>query len=237
MAHDAIQRLLKSWSTADPTINYSLHFAAVTLYARPFLPTPTSRGKIQYPVKRLKGAPGFDQELHLHIVDVRNRLVAHRDYGVSRSTMYMQLIGDERLPIALGANVKVLAGIHRRELAERYEKHLGACKRWIEEVLKREMESLGEEALRNPTAFDSTNNMPEDEAKVSISTEDQLMPGPSGSAGAVEDPKFASQLAGYRYEMLTHRTPLVKSGVVKLHVHGVLQEITITVPFDPRGGG
>jgi hypothetical protein len=234
MAHDAICKLLHSWASADATVNYSLHFTAVTLYARPFLPTATSSGKVQYPIKDLKETPGFDQELHQHIIDVRNTLVAHRDYGVSHSTMYLKSLGDEEMPVALGANVKVLAGIDERPLAERYERHFCVCRSVVEEILTREMKNLGEEAFRRPAAFNATTNLPVDRARVEISTSDQILPGPSGPANGVEDPGSAAEICGYRYVTLTHQTPLVKSGAVKLHFDGALQDVTFTAPFGPR---
>ncbi|WP_147302573.1 hypothetical protein [Ectopseudomonas oleovorans] len=61
-------------------VKSALFYKAVIRYARPFLNSNSSDGKLMYPVRRLKRYEGFDSEMHEHLIDVRNALVAHDDF-------------------------------------------------------------------------------------------------------------------------------------------------------------
>src|ERR1700722_5351001 len=106
MARNSANAILQQWTSQSAENNSALHSSCVIAYARPFTNAATKNGNIQYPTKKLMKAPGFDKELHFHILDLRHRLVAHSDYGIFPSTMYLQAIGDDRLPVTLGINVK-----------------------------------------------------------------------------------------------------------------------------------
>ena len=58
----------------------ALYTSAVVAYARQFLPSNTKYSERRtYPTRHLKADPRFDQKIHAHLMDVRNKLIAHDD--------------------------------------------------------------------------------------------------------------------------------------------------------------
>lgn len=58
----------------------SIFYWAVIRYAKPFLNTTTESGQKRYPVKHLRQVEGFSIEMHKHLLNVRNTLIAHDDF-------------------------------------------------------------------------------------------------------------------------------------------------------------
>jgi hypothetical protein len=173
-------------------------------------------------------ASGFDKGLHIHILDLRNRIVAHGDYGIFPSTMYVQTIGDEQIPLTLGINVKGILGIESHDLAQRYEKHLSVCDLTLESILNHECKELASEARMHPIEFHKTHNIPEVKETVEVGPELKDLPRPLGPAGGVESPVFPEGLSGYRYVMLTHQISLIESGKHMITEDGIAKEIIFT---------
>lgn len=229
MAHEHISAILAGWETNTIPTLAGLHSASVIAYARPFTPALTKEGKVAYPTSVLKKAPRFDHELHLHLLDLRNRLIAHADYDLLASTMYLQIVGDEKLPIAMGVNVKSMHGIEARSLAERYQVHFLACMESIEETLNRELRDLATQAQKHPEEFDATHNVPAAMLGAKLTTELQEFPGPTGPTSDVAEPSFPEGLSGYRYLTLRHEVALIVSGTYTIHESGVPKEVTFEV--------
>jgi hypothetical protein len=58
----------------------ALYMSAVVTYARQFLPSNTNYGERRtYPTRHLKSDARFDQKIHTHLMDVRNKMIAHDD--------------------------------------------------------------------------------------------------------------------------------------------------------------
>jgi hypothetical protein len=228
MSKSNIAELLRGWDLHSAEIKNALHSNSVVSYARVFVHSAAHTGKITYPSRRLVQADGFDRELHEHIVDLRNQIVAHNDYGVFPSTMYLQTIGDERLPVALGVNVKGIFGIASRELAERYERHFTVCDSKLEELLNRECAELAAEAKVYPETFKATHNIPQ--SRESFVTGDSFgdLPPPTGPAGRVEDPSLAEGLSSYSYLTLTHQIALLTDGEYTITTNGTQQTIELS---------
>ncbi len=74
-----IGKLLDGWDTLDEDIKSALFTSVVIHYARPFTSNETKEGKRKYPVSQFKGVPKFDRQLHDHLCDLRDKLVAHQD--------------------------------------------------------------------------------------------------------------------------------------------------------------
>jgi hypothetical protein len=136
--------------------------------------------------------------------------------------MYLQAIGDERLPVTLGINVKGMLGIASRDLASRYEKHIAICAHRLEEVLSQECNELAAQAKLYPDAFNSTHNIPEIREKLIPSDSNfSDLPRAAGAAGTVEEPSFPDGLSGYNYVLLTHQIPLQDSGEYVVTIDGI----------------
>lgn len=228
-AHSFIAGMLQGWATIDPTTNAALHTACVIAYSRPFTTARTAEGTVIYPLKDLKRVPSFDAEFHSHLMDLRDRLIAHADYGIFPSTMYMQTIGDEKLPIRLGIKVKGMLGIESRSLAGKYEKHIAAAAVTIESSLNRDCTELAEHARRHPAVFESTHNVPLASREVKFGVTEEAFPEPTGEAATVEEPSFPEHLSGYRYQTLTHEIALITGGTYVIHENGVPKEIILSV--------
>jgi hypothetical protein len=228
MARDGANAILRQWKSQSAEINSALHSSCVIAYARPFTNAATKNGNVKYPTKRLMAASGFDKELHDHILDLRHRLIAHSDYGIFPSSMYLQAIGDERLPLTLGINVKGIFGIESHDLALRYEKHFSICAMTLEQILNLECNELALEARIHPSEFHKTHNIPEVKGELSSGSEFRDLPRPMGPAGVVENPVFPQGLSGYRYLTLTHQISLVESGKYVVTVDGIAKEINLS---------
>jgi hypothetical protein len=229
MAHEYIVAILGSWGTVDITIEAALHSACVIAYSRAFTAAATKCGKLTYSTKSVKAAPGFDGELHKHILDLRHRLVAHSDYDMFPSTMYLQTVGDERLPLKLGIKAKGIVGIRTRDLATRYEKHLSACVAGIERALNRDCSRLVSQSRLHPTAFQQTHNVPETMEEFVVGTIRTDLPDPTGPTSHVTDPAFPKGLSDYSYITLTHEVALIEGGDYVVNVRGVPTELTFSV--------
>jgi hypothetical protein len=228
LAHECIQVSLSQWNSVPSIVSAALHSNCVIAYARPFTSAMTKRGKIHYPSKEHKAVAGFDGELHRHIMDLRDRIVAHSDYAIFPSTMFLQAMGDEKLPISLGLNVKGLVGIESRGLAERYEKHLSCCTNAVETALNKACTHLAEQARLYPAAFDKTHNIPTTVQQIAATKQPTALI-PAGPAAGVENPPFPPGLTEYRYQTLRHEIALIEPGTYKITVNGAPTEVTFTV--------
>jgi hypothetical protein len=224
-AHERVMVLLREWEAADPVVLGALHSAAVVAYCQPFTDTKTNRGSIQYRLASLKGAAGFDRDLHDHLLELRNKLIAHADYAVLPSTIAMQVVGDEQLPIRIVANVKTFAGLADRGLAERLKSHLDACSAGLDRALNTELRNLAREGQKYPKTFGATHNLPLTSDEVHITGEWSNVPDPSGPAATVGEPEFPAGFIGYRYVLDQHRLGLIERGKYTVFTGGKLAEI------------
>lgn len=212
--------------------------ACVIAYARPFTTARTGDGRqIVYGDREIKRAPGFDVELHEHIKVLRRKIIGHNDYTVFPSTMLVQTLGDEQLPLQLDINVKGMMGLADRELADRYEKQCGRCAAAIKETLTADCRQLSDMAKRHPAEFDKTHNLPGASCSFTLTAENVALPKPIGPGSVVQNPQFQDGLIGYHYVTLTHTVPLVENGSLLVTVDGVPAEFIFTVGADADGKG
>lgn len=231
-AHDYVALILDRWTAADLSSLIALHSACVVAYARPFTPAFTRHGRVQYGTRALEKARGFDRQLHSHLVELRHRLIAHGDYDLLPSTMYVQTIGDEMLQISIGVNVKTMAGLASSGLAQRYRAHFLACMSALEERLNQELRELATEARKYPSEFNATHNVRMDTRQWQPSSRLAEFPGPTGPASDVEEPSFPEGMSGYRYVILRHQFALIESGTYTVHTDGKPVQVTFTVGPD-----
>jgi len=204
----------------------------VIAYGRPFTPTKTKIGKVAYNIAALKRVEGFDRQLHAHLLEIRNRLIAHADYDVLLSTMYLQTIGDEKLPVRAGLNVKTVYGISSRALGERYQNHFRVCLSSIEKTLDQEFRELAVHAKKYPAVFQATTNLPEAVQEWTSVTEIADLPGPNGPAAGVAEPSFPDGLKEYGYLMIRHTLSLLEPGTHTFHTDGVPHHVEVSLKDD-----
>lgn len=230
-SHDYALRLFSEWGRHDPIILSALHSATVMAYSRPFSQSKTSQGSREFPVKDLKRvAPNFDDEMHRHILRLRNQIIAHSDYSWLRSTMFYQAIGDGgSLPVELGINVKRIRGIEDRALSERYLEHVASCVMRLSTIFDEEFNNLARQVRDDPSLFGLTANIPTEISRDGPNPNLTALPPPKGAASNVEEPDFSDKIGGYRFEMLTHKRALVRSGTYLVLVNGTPQEFTFVI--------
>ena len=190
----------------DREIAAALHSAAVTAYAQAFTEARTARGAVTYKTRSLRRVSGFDGRLHEHLMQLRNRFIAHADYGPLPGAMDFQKIGDLR--VAINVRVKRLEGIASPPLLERYLSHVRACKAAVETMLNRELQELAQAAERSPEAFEASHNVPAFGTPLAATGQFEDLP----DGLTVPDAEFDSGLAGYDYVTLSHCLPLIQSG-------------------------
>jgi hypothetical protein len=205
----------------------------VVAYTRPFTTAKTKVGKVQYPTRDLKREPGFDTALHEHLFVLRDQLIAHSDYSLLRSTMFVKEIGDPgcELPISVGLNVKRIVGLELRELAERYVRHFSSCVTRVARTFDAEFDEFARLTRDHPDYFRRTATLPIERIEHGPIPTLRPLPGPTGPAGNVKEPEFAAELSGYKYQKLTHERGLLKSGTYAVRINGAFVDYT----FDVRG--
>jgi hypothetical protein len=225
IARDSAKAILQNWGNGNLISSAAFHVTAVISYCRPFVDARAKGMKIFYPAKTLLSSDRFDKDLHSHILELRNRIIAHADYGIFPSTMFTQTIGDDDVFLLLGIKAKGIFGIESKELAVRYEAHFSACMDRIEEKLKAECNELALESKLHPKEFNATHNVPAATQPLQSSEEFTQLPGPIGPASSVQNPTFSKDFSGYHYLEITHTTPLIESGTHRIMSGGKLIEI------------
>jgi hypothetical protein len=146
-AHLFINRLVEGWDTLDAVIQAALFRSAVTIYARPFVKNKRkSKKNFRFPISSvLKTVPDFDPDLHDHICRLRQTLIAHHDTSVVNAQIGHTRIKPEEFSRELTVQTygmsRALHAIAKREIAERYLKHIVACKAYF---LQATHDALGE---------------------------------------------------------------------------------------------
>jgi len=221
-------KVIDCWTGNDFVVLSALHTACVAAYCRPFTSQKTKDGQRLYPDKLLKNTQGFDKELHEHLIILRKKMIAHSDYDILRSTMYMMSMPDNKTPISVGINVKSLAGIELSQLAERYVAHFSFCVQHIQKTFKDEFRELANHLRKHPNHFEET--MQRKKIDLPPSKELKKLTGPVGPASTVEEPSFPADLSGYRYILYRHELPLIESGSYKFtNDDGSQGEMTLVV--------
>jgi len=74
-----MEKFAEKETCRDQSIKEALFQAAIISYAKPFITTETTKGKVQLPTKPLQNTPLFEVNVHKHMVDLRHKLIAHDD--------------------------------------------------------------------------------------------------------------------------------------------------------------
>lgn len=138
-AYQQMKKWYDEWDTLDELTKSALFTSIIIHYSRPFTLNRIAHGKHQYKTTYLKKAPGFDAELHKHIMnDIRDQIVAHHDrralktrighlINVVRVKLDNSQFDDWRIPLRTFAISKGVRFITSKEHAKRYLDHLTVC--------------------------------------------------------------------------------------------------------------
>jgi hypothetical protein len=139
---------LQDWDHLDDELKSALLYSAIIHYARPFC------FKKNYGGKKLRNSVGFDAELHEHLVNLRNELIAHQDNETLKAIVghgYCDLALSGTTTTALISTqcaVKALHRINNKDVARRYTSHLESCISSLQEIMNNHLEEIHDMALK-----------------------------------------------------------------------------------------
>jgi hypothetical protein len=167
VARDAILRIQQGIDPElDPhsQLTSSLFQQAVTFYARQFKQALNQYAEKQnYPVGSLAKHDNFDGALHIHIIGIRDQLVAHNDsrelppqINVLTFTMRQDGLPVATFPIGATLTSYSLASAATTSFLTRMAAHLSACVEVAEAKMHAGLHNYIDEAIKYPNAnFDS----------------------------------------------------------------------------------
>jgi hypothetical protein len=144
-ALQCLMKLHEGWELLDEVVKSALFTSAVVHYARPFGVNKAERGSQSYGIGELKRAAGFDRELHDHLLDLRNKVVAHQDGTLLRARaghLMLRLREHEvEIPVQTLAVAMAVQGFGTKEILTRCLNHLKVC---VETVWESVQQALGD---------------------------------------------------------------------------------------------
>ena len=135
----SFERLCTLAGSDDHILVSSFFHTGVIRYAKPFTSTISKSKKILYGYKKLKSQAGFSEDLHKHILNVRDTLIAHDDldqieprvlsHGISMAPSNLNI------PVTLAIANKCIS--HPADLlgAQKLKSHIAATLSGIEKNL------------------------------------------------------------------------------------------------------
>jgi len=141
-------------NTQDPILMPSMFYWSVIRYAKPFLNSKFEGGKICYPIKNIKNTEGFSEEIHDHIITVRNALVAHDDFTeiTPRILKFGMTLADEDffIPTSIVVSNKCISFPCSPETVQKMQVHAQACCNVIHIKLIKDIEEIRSITLSKP---------------------------------------------------------------------------------------
>lgn len=147
-------RFLSLVPTKDHILLSSVFCFAVVKYAKPFVDTETPFGKTRYPTRHLKSASAFDAELHRHLIELRNTLVAHDDLESIEPRILQMCMAvqpaDFNIPVSIGLSNKCLAYPITPESVVNLRAHVAACVQGALNKVHQDLARVRDAALKYP---------------------------------------------------------------------------------------
>lgn len=130
-ALEGFNRFSQIFASKDHLLLSAVFCFAIVKYAKPFTDTETSFGRTRYPVRHLKVESDFDHELHTHLIELRNTLIAHDDLESiePRILQFCLSIAPSgfSVPISIGVSNKCLSYPIDTQSVEKLRAHVEAC--------------------------------------------------------------------------------------------------------------
>lgn len=141
---------------------HAIYKAASVTYCRPFIPSrsPGARPVPGHPIREYQGEVGFDRSVHDHLLDLRNRFLAHADpYAfqprLGRAVYQFDFDTGEQSTSTFGLFTCVYSwdGLRDRSYLDQILKHVDAFCRAVGSVLQGRLSQLQQILLANPDAL------------------------------------------------------------------------------------
>lgn len=153
-SHAAFGRLVALLPAGDHLLLSSVFCFAVVKYAKPFIETETPFGKTKYPSRHLKKVEGFSTEVHEHLLELRNTLVAHDDLESiePRILQFCMSIGETgfAVPVSVAVSNKCLAFPIDQQVVLKLTSHVAVCTAAVLEKIQSHLAEIRETTLKYP---------------------------------------------------------------------------------------
>jgi hypothetical protein len=164
-AASSFQKLVEVGSTADADVRSALHTAGVINYARPFSNNLSKGGhRTSFAKKIIKGHQNFDDNIHLQLMLLRNKLIAHSDADYADGRLFRKSLDlhveQGQFKMLVGASVLTLT-VHMledMELAKRYLAHVKAAEEAAYASLAKRLEEFVRAGQQFPSAMEAASD-------------------------------------------------------------------------------
>jgi hypothetical protein len=210
-ARRSVIAMLTNWENPDPEVRAALHSAAVISYARPFSDNRDALGRWSIYPKRYLKHEGFDQALHLHLLMLRSKIIAHHDSEyLSAKLLHARVtvsLGAEAV-IGVSVHVQSLYSIQEPEIARRYAIHFDAALASIDTAMERDLMAYLQLGQQYPVALKATTDEGSAERAAQFSVHDgqtySIPHAQNTKLGQLPVPKLNVGSDGYSYLHTDH---------------------------------
>lgn len=151
---NAFERLAALVQSSDHILLSSVFCFAIVKYAKPFVDTETPFGRTRYPVRLLKTMEGFSAEMHKHLVELRNTLVAHDDLESIEPRLLqfcLSVTGSTvSIPMSIAVSNKCLSYPADLLSVHKVREHVAACVQGVLNKLNSDLARVRDIALKHP---------------------------------------------------------------------------------------
>jgi hypothetical protein len=147
-ATHSFAKLVALGANGDEVLRESLHTAGVIHYGRPFSANRVGDVKYSFPKTIIKSQPGYEEDVHQHLVDLRNKLVAHSDRDFADGNLFkrrwMFTVESETFEALAGAAIlaKTINTLQDMVLAEKFLTHVKAAAEATDASLRKRLEEF-----------------------------------------------------------------------------------------------
>ncbi|MES2672546.1 MAG: hypothetical protein V4673_19285 [Pseudomonadota bacterium] len=219
----AFERLVALAHSRDHVLISSVFCFAVVKYAKPFVDTETSSGRTRYPVRHLKAVEGFSAEMHAHLVELRNTLVAHDDLESIEPRLLQFCLSPTgssfSIPIFIAVSNKCLSYPADLQSAQIMKDHVAACVRGSLDKLHADLARVREIALNHPEQRKENIRYQKDYGQSKVEQGGSHLQPPEFMSDEwlnASAPDFAHIHNGFRYEELRVRRDFNGPETIKL---------------------
>jgi len=209
-SHAAFERLCGIVNSDDHVLLSGLFHVAVVRYAKPFIESKTPTGVVKYPTKHLKKVEGFSQDLHEHLLLLRNTLIAHDDFNkiAPRPVLTGLQPADLEFFIPVRAVVSNKCISHPADLpgAIKMTAHVKATLGGVAKKLYEDLGTMRKVALEKPEQAKAAQQYSRNFGPVTVGAGGSHLTHPDLTDDPylnVPEPDFSDVHGGYRYEALT----------------------------------
>ncbi len=208
----SFERLCALVNSKDDILVSSFFYMGVIRYAKPFLRARSSSGFLIYPISQLKKRKDFSLNIHNHIIEIRNTLIAHDDFEQIEPRILSFGIKPEGLDITIPTSVTIANKCisHLADLggALRIKEHISNVFRAIQDKLSSDIKRFREISIKRPEQAKEAERHSKNYGKVHIPIGGKHLNPPDFMndewLNPVE-PDFSEVHSGFRYENIKAR--------------------------------